>query len=774
MDLIKKEFLKKGIEDNLYEYFAKSIYDARDSEFYYAIAKTIKSMIGKNWNVSKKKGKKDKTLYVLSFEYSLGSRLVSNAIRLDILTELKEIIEEVGRDFEKIYDQEYEHSLGFGDLGLLSSSILDSLTNMDKKVFAYGLRYRKGMLKQLIVDGKQVEAREDWLDYKNPWEHDKSFSHTVEMKDITLKAIPYDLPIVGNKNGLVNTLRLWKSASKNDVDYRLFSEGKIQESYRDINKANSIVEFIYPQEDSLEGRRLRLSQEYFFAYASMRDILKRHEKYYGYDIWSFSKNTIIQVNDVHPILSELVFIMLLRELYGLTGDAAIEIARDSFVYLNTTLLSEAFEKWDLDLISSCCPGILETIRLVDKNLRADFKKTDISNSEKEALYIIKDGYVDMVNVAFYLSKKIVLSSKQHGKILEEVYLPTHYKYYKDKIDIISLGIDSFNYLEETDSYLYEKLNEAKDAFKEGGQVSSDLVDFIYESKTKKKKDLLDFLGEKYSFINPKSIFDMNLGVIHEYKRQLLNALSIAFLYFELKRRPNLDIPERTYFIAGKSYPNYYFAKEIIKFINALKVLINRDYTIRDKIKIVFIEDYDVNKSKKLIPAADIYENLPVISMGKVSTEVFKYLVNGSVPISSDLGIAQTFVEERGDKGIYIFGPTEKEAIDENLHRTYKVHDYINNNPIIWEFFDFYKKLPYHIFPYDFNIIIDNLLKYNDGYYVIRDLLSHYKVRERAMKDYMDRKMWARMMVNNISFSLDHKLNDEMENQIRNLWSKDDE
>ena len=774
MDLEKKDFLKKGIEDNLYEYFAKSIDDARDSEFYYALAKTIKSIIGKNWNKSKKDNKGEKTLYVLSFEYSLGSRLVSNAIRLDIFTELKEIIEEAGRDFEKIYDREYEHSLGFGDLGLLSSSILDSLTNMDKKVFAYGLRYRKGMLKQLIIDGRQVEERGEWLDYKNPWEHDKSFSHTVDMKDITLKAIPYDLPIVGNKNGLVNTLRLWKSVSKNDVDYRLFSEGKIQESYRDINRANSIVEFIYPQEDSLEGRKLRLSQEYFFAYASMRDILKRHEKYYGYDIWSFSRNAIIQINDVHPILSELVFIKLLQDLYGLKSDDAIEIARDSFVYFNTTLLSEAFEKWDLNLIASCCPDIVETIELVDKRLKTELKKSDLNIEEKESLHIIKDGYVDMVNVAFHLSKKIILSSRQHAKIIKEVYLPVHYNYYLNKLDIVSTGIDSFNYLEETDSYLYEKLKSRQDDFRKGIEPSLELLDFLYESKARKKKELLDFLGNDYNFVNPNSIFDMNLGVIHEYKRQLLNALSIAFLYFDLKRKPNLDIPERTYFIGGKSYPNYYFAKEIIKFIHALSILINRDYTIRDKIKIVFIEDYDVNKSKKLIPAADIYENLSVISMGKVSTEVFKYMINGAIPISSDLGIAQTYNEEMSGQGFYIFGPTEREAIEENLHRTYKVYDYINNNPIIWEFFDFYKSLPYHIFPYDFNIIIDNLLKYNDGYYVIRDLLSHYEVRERAMKDYMDKRTWSRSMVNNISFSLDHKLNDEMESQMRNFWSKDDE
>ncbi len=763
----KKQFLQKKIEENLYEFFAKDIKSARDSELYIAIAKSLRYIIGKNWFRSLQDIKKEKTLYMLSFEYSLGTRLTSNARKLGVIKELEEILKDAGRDFPKICDQEMESALGFGDLGFMSSAMLDSLTNLNQNVFAYGLRYRKGMLKQEIVNGAQIEKPDDWKDYKNPWEHEKGFCHNLEINGQAIKAIPYDYPIVGNKNNKINSLRLWKSESEDDIDFNLFSQGKILEAYTNINKANSIVEFIYPQEDTYEGRKLRLSQEYFFAAASIKDVLKKYHKYYGDNIKDFPNKVLIQINDIHPVLSMLVFIERLVNRYSLSFEEAVDLCKKSFVFINFSLIHESFEKWDLSLIKEVCPDLLDIINKVDKLLDKELKSSNQSYVSYELLSIIRYDYIEMINIAFFLSKNVYLPTRQQDKVLEEVYLPHHYAYYRDKIELLELGFDSLDYLEQTNSTLYEKIID--EDFLCPDEIDQALIEDLYELKQNNKKALLDFLGEAASFVNVNSVFDMNLGVIHEYKRQLLSALSIALLYYKLKKNSSLDITPRTYFFGGKSYPNYYFAKEIIKFINALAELINKDFSIKDKIKIVFVEDYNINKSHRLVPAADINESLAVVTKGSVDLAVLKYLINGSVGIFSSTSIGLSISDEMGQENTYIFGPDEKDAIDRELSNKHYVYEFVNNNKIIREMFDYYRNLPYDDFPYDFNVIIDNLLRYNDGYFVIADLLDYFDVHERAMDDYRNRKLWTLKRLNSIRYAKNHEMNRAIKNNITNYW-----
>lgn len=763
----KKQFLQRKIEENLYEFFAKDMKSARDSELYIAIAKTIRFLIGKNWFKSVQKIKKEKTLYIFSFEYSLGTRLTSNALKLGVLSEIKEILKDNKRDLQKIFDQELESALGFGDLGLMSASMLDALTNLNENVYAYGLRYRKGMLKQEIVNGEQIEKPDDWKDYKNPWEHEKGFYHKLQIGDLNIKAIPYDYPIVGNNNDNINTLRLWKSESEDDIDFKLFSEGNIQEAYKNINRVNSIVEFIYPQEDSYEGRKLRLSQEYFFASASIRDLLKKYTKYYGDNLQEIPNKILIQINDIHPVLSMIIFIEQLVNKYRLSFDQALDLCRKSFVFLNVSLIYESFEKWDLSIVKEVCPELIEIIEKIDDLLDLELKNSKQSYVSCDALSIIRYNYIEMINIAFFLSKKIYVPTKQHSKVLEEVYLPHHYAFYRDKIEILDIGFDSLDYLQLTNIKLSKKI--ANENILDVGEIDQKFIEEMYQLKQDKKMDLLEFLGESGKGINVNSVFDMNLGVIHEYKRQLLSALSIALLYYKLKQNSSLDVTPRTYFFGGKSYPNYYFAKEIIKFINALAFLINNDFSIKDKIKIVFVEDYKVNKSNRLIPAADINESLAIITKGSVDLEILKYMINGSVGIFSANSIAKSFQDEVGDNAAYVFRPDEDEAINRELTNKYYVYEFINNNEIIRNMIDFFKYLPFEKFPYDFNIIIDNLLKYNDGYFVIKDLLDHFEVHERAMNDYRDREKWTKKRIIHMKYAYGHEMNKAVKNNLTNYW-----
>lgn len=770
MSTDKQLFIQNKIEENLYEFFAKDIKTARDSEIYIAIAKTLRLMIGKIWHESMVNTRQDKTLYILSFEYSLGTRLVSNAIKLDLIDDLVEVLERYGRDFDKICDQEIESQLGFGELGIISTAMLESLANLEENTHAYGLRYRKGMLKQEIIDGTQIEKPDDWKDYKNPWEHEKSFSHLVKFKDDTYKAIPYDFPIVGDRNNSANTLRIWKSESTKDIDFNLFSQGKIIEAYEDINRANSIVEFLYPQEDTLEGRKLRLSQEYFFASATMQDIFKRYKKYHDNDINKFAEKTVIQLNDNHPILSQLVFLDILNRRFGLGIEEAINITRDSFIYVNTSLIEENFEKWDLSLIEQVCPDILPTIYVLDKYVKKHLEESIEDKVVIDALSIIRCDFVETINIAFYLSKKVMVLGNQHAKVLKEVFLPHHYNYYGDKIDNLLLGFNGLNYLEQTNKKMYEVLTkDDKVSIRPFEELCGDEDCLMCNLKQDKKNKLIDYLGVKGEIINPKSIFDMNLGVFHEYKRQLLSALSIALLYFRLKQNGNMDIPPRTYFFGGKSYPNYYFAKEIIKFIHALAKLINEDYSIRDKIKIVFVEDYNIKKSDMLIPAADINQQVSVITKGSVDLETIKFMVNGSVTFTSFNILAQDYIKEMKDDSIYIFGENVDEAIELSKKKNYYVYDYINRNPLIRDMFDFYKYQPHSKFPYNINTIINVLFKYNDGYGVIRELLSHYEMHLKATRDYMDRSKWVSKSLNNISYALNHTMNDAIKTNLNNYW-----
>lgn len=730
--MLKKEELEVSIQQNLYENFAKDFKHARYPEIYTALATTLRQIIGEKWFHSLYDDLQAKRLYILSFEYSIGDNLLKNLIKLDIYDQVKEILEKHNIKLEDILNEDIEFALGFGELGAVSGYLLEYITSFHKNVYAYGLRYRNGMLKQEILDGEQVEKPDYWRVNQNPWEHEKGFSHKVEFKHDIIKAIPYDIPIVSREADNVNTLRLWKSFSNSDLNFKDFSKGNIQEAYREINRANSIVEFLYPSEDNLAGKKLRLEQEYFFASATIQDILKKYKKYVGKDISEIDKHITIQINDVHPAMSILVFIDLVMKKYNYTFDAALDLAKKIFVYLQLSILPETYEKWDIAFISQINPDLMDLVYDLDKHLKDDLNEKHVDKANE--ILIIHDGKVDLINILYGVSKKIISIVKDHKILMENKYLTAQFNAYKDKFEFLNSDFD-------TSSYYKERLVTSNI---DKGKLEEFEVSYYPEIKKQNKIKLIKSLNVDSGLINFDSSFIMHLGNFHENKRQILSALSIGLTYMRLCKNPNKDMPERTYLFAGKSYPNYYLAKESIKFINALAKLINNDLYIKDKMKVVFIENYNLSKSNLAIPASDIFLNLDLLNMESNKLQLSKAISSSSAILSSKSNYENSIYKDSGIK-IETFGDSIENIIN---NYKYNMHDFIKANPEINELFNFFRTMPKNRFPYDIDKIYNAIYYFNDANFILKDLYDYTDRLEELVIKYSRDDNWYKDLYDN--------------------------
>lgn len=730
--MIDKKTLHESIKNNLFELFAKDFSYARNPEIYTALANSVRQLVGEKWFHSLYDNLDSRRLYILSFEYTLGDSLLKNLVKLNLYDTAKEILADYSIDIKDILEWDIEFALGYGDLGSVSGYLLEYLSKYHNNIYAYGLRYRNGMLKQEIIDGEQVEKPDNWRVNKNPWEHEKGFNHWVDLKDDTIKAIPYDIPILSSDSNNVSTLRLWKSYSVDDLNFEKFSKGQIQESYEKINRANSIVEFLYPSEDNYEGKKLRLEQEYFFASASIQDILKKYKKYIGEDISKLSDYITIQINDVHPSLSILVFIDLIMKKYEYKFEDALALAKEVFIFMQLSILPETMETWDLSLIDEVCPNLINIIYELDKHLKLDLANNNLDNPEP--LLIIREGKLNSINVLYYVCKNIISLEKNHKNLLKDKYLSSQYNAYNSKFDFINFSFD-------TDQYYKERQVKRQD---EVLAITDLEVNELKDIKLSNKKYLLNELGLDLNLYNCKSCFVMHLGNFHEYKRQILSVLSVALSYYRMKKNPNKDIPERTYFFAGKSYPNYYLAKEVIKFINALAKTVNNDLFIKDKIKIVFIENYNLSKADIAIPASDIYLNLEQLNMESDKISIYKSIASVSAILTSRGNFENTSFTDYGIS-MFKFGDKASELMS---NYSYNVQEYLDNNSEIKEMFDFYKNLNKDEFPYDINKIKELILHYNDRNFIIKDLLDFTNELENAVRSYSYDKNWYKNLYSN--------------------------
>ncbi len=741
-----KEFIIERIQSFLYSFYAKNTKNARINEVYDCLCRYLMESIGQTW-VKSKALENDIDYYILSFEYLPGKFINRNIHRLEIKEQLREALDEMGFDLDEVLSCEKEADLGVSDIGIGSSALINELANQNKRAVAYALRYENGNLKQKIIDGRQVEYSDFWLEQGSNWEHKKSFYYNLKIDGIDNKSIAYDMPILSDDASFVNTLRLFKSEVVNALSIEDFSKGDLFRAYDDYINISAINKFLYIDDSTYEGKLLRLKQEYFYSASAVRDIFRRHKKRHG-TIEGIEDNIKIFSHDIHPSLALIEFIRLLNQNYEYKVEKAIDVARKVFDHVAFSITDDSVEVYDIDMIRRINPEIMDAIIEIQKSLQ--FYSKDLN--------LVKNGKVYFRNINKYLSGSYHYLSKT---ISDERLNDINHSYF-------NYGTDRVLYSESTNNNLIN-------LFKKYGidSITSDEVtklkklendqEFIKaldDVKFKNKCHLADIVKERLGEeINPYSIYDIQLSIMHESKRQILNCLAIAYKYYMLKSNTNLKMAPTTYIFSGKANEGYFMAKETIKFILALKKMIDRDKFISEKIKIIFIEDLDVEKIKEVLPAVDIYSNLTLVTLDNQNFHVLNSIFNMSNIISSKGGIVNNLEEENA---FYTFGADFKniQKLDENNY--YNANEFYYDNKVVKFTIDNLLNESYENLPYDFKTIYDQLLMYNDSFKTFYELESLIKIRKVAEKDYLDVNKWTKNQIKNIiwanNFRLDEIIN----------------
>lgn len=739
-------FILKRIQNFLYSFYAKEIEDARLGEIYDGLVKALMQDIGKYWSKSKKSFD-DKEVYLLSFEYSPG-KFIENAIEsLDYKKEVDECLKLLNISMEDLLNYEKEASLGNSDIGIGSWYLMNELSKNKIKSMAYALRYESGGMKQVIRDGRQFINPNEWLSVGNKWEHKKAFSYLLNIEGKKTKAVAYDMPIFNNENNFVNTLRLWKAESINKIDYLNLSSGDFKSAYVDYIDNNSLTQFLYLDNSTYEGKLFRLKQEYFYSVSTIQDIFRRYFKK-NRDIRDIKNKIKIILADIHPSLAIIEFIRALNQGYNLEIKECIEISKKVFIHIGFLVTSDSKESYDLSLIKSIDSSFYDIILKLDDFVKENKNLSIIENDQLKydrLNYCFVDSY-------YYLSKIFVDNYKEEGV----------------KFSYLNFGVDRYLY-SDSNNLLFKKSLENyginivnKDSIRklENFKNYNVFYDEIEEVKFKNKLNLIkEFKLDGFDRVNPYSIFDMQLAMFHEAKRQLLNAISIASIYYKLKDNSNILISPTTYIFSGKANDGYFMAKEIIKFILALKHMIDKDKLIKEKLKIIFIEDANVERLRKIYPACDLYSNLSLPIFDNQSFHMLNSIFNLSNVISSKGGIISN-IEKKNE--IYTFGETYKEIEKIKNENAYDAREFYYKNDIIKRTIDNLINEDYSNLPYNFKNIYDYLISYNDSFFIFKDHDSLLDMRFKISKDYLDKKKWIDKEIDNILWANEFNLDKNLE------------
>ncbi|MDO5047437.1 MAG: glycogen/starch/alpha-glucan phosphorylase [Anaerococcus sp.] len=740
---INQKDLLERIQNYLYSFYAKSIENARVNEIYDCLCRALMEDIGKSW-VESKSNNEDFEVYVLSFEY-LPGKLIDNFIyKLGMEDTISEILEKIGFSYKEIINFEKEANIGAGDIGIGSTYIIRELANRNIRSVAYALRYENGNLKQKIVDGRQVEYSEYWLAEGSNWEHKKGFSYDILIDGRINKSFVYDVPVLSDKADFISTLRLFQAEPSEAINYSDFTRGDFFKAYDEYIRASSINQFLYLDDSSFDGKLIRLKQEYFYTASAIRDIFKRYKARYG-SLENIESRIKIISNDIHPTLALVEFIRILTDDFKFELKKSIGITRSIFDHLAFSVTDDTLETYGIDMIKRINPDLLRTIMNIQQELLLEDRSFKIINN---GIVYFKNINLALSNQYFYLSKGLKESKNS-----------------KRPLDYVSLGTDRILYVQSNNrrmmdllkdygirSTSYEEIKKIKDL-----REDTNFMDGLEEVKSLNKKDLINLSKEK---INPYSMFDVQLSIIHESKRQILNALAIAYKFFLLRENSNLAYTPTTYIFAGKANEGYFMAKETIKFILALKKLIDGDKIIREAMKIVFIEDIDVRKSRYILKGADIYNNLTLASL---DNEDF-HLLNSSLNMSNIISTRGGIIDNIGrNHSIYQLG----EKIDDLLAFDYDAHNFYYSNDMVKYTIENLIKEDHKSFPYDFKIIYDQLMIYNDSFRVVKDLEDLAKTKAKTELDYLDKYKWVGQEIDNILWANNFKLDEKILRKSRN-------
>ncbi|KAI3350415.1 glycogen/starch/alpha-glucan phosphorylase [Clostridium botulinum] len=758
---MKREDVKQGIDRYLKVKYGLKLEDAKEYQIFNALSLAILEEIVDDWNNTTKAYNEKRSANYFSAEYLMGRALGNNLINLGLYDEVKDVLKELNIDINKVEEIEEDAGLGNGGLGRLAACFMESAATIDMPLNGYGIRYNNGLFKQNIDEGFQTESEDSWLKYGDPWSIRKdNETQVVEFEDMKVKAIPYDTPIIGYGTKNINTLRLWKCEPIKEFDFYLFNEQKYDESVELKNRAEDISRVLYPNDSNDEGKILRLRQQYFLVSASLKDIIRKHIEKFGTDFEKISEFNFVQLNDTHPTLAIPEFIRILVDEEGINFNKALRYANKFFGYTNHTILAEALEKWDIKLIEKLFPRILEITEKIDKELIKELKAKKYTEKEIKKLRIIGDDQMRMANLAIFVSKAVNGVAQLHTDILKDKELNDWYKLYPAKFQNKTNGITPRRWLRLCNQELSEfitkllgtedwvkNLSLLKDLkkFKNDDKVLEELMNI----KLEKKKQLAEYIKDEEGIeLDPNSIFDIQIKRLHEYKRQLLNAMYILDLYYRMKENPSLDIPKVSFIFGAKAFPGYVRAKAIVKFINEIAELVNNDKDVNGKIKVVFVHNYRVSYAQRLFPAADLSKQISTAGKEASGTGNMKFMLNATPTFGTYDGANIEIVQESGEENNYIFG-LKVEDID-NIKEEYNPMTYYKKNKSIKRVLD---TLIDGTFDdgntEDFEDLYNSLLEEGDQYYLLADFESFKEAQDKVFKDYKDTKKWAKKCFTNL-------------------------
>ena len=783
MILTKEEFLR-DFEKKMLKLYAQDVENSTTNMQYFTLGYLLKEYISEGWakTTSKYKKYKEKQVYYFSIEFLLGRLLSSNLLNLGIRDTVKEALGQIDINLSDIENVEVDPGLGNGGLGRLAACFMDAMASSGIPGNGNGIRYKYGLFQQKIVNGYQVELPENWLRDDNVWEVRKSDktkrvrfygdAWMKPMEDGTLLpvhtgyqevlAVPYDTALVGYENKTVNTLRLW-SAEVPPFDDNLQNEVNFNKLLTYKREIESISEVLYPDDTNHEGRLLRLKQEYFFVSAGLQSIFTTHKKT-GMPMNEIHNYVAVHINDTHPAVAIPEFMRILMDEEGLEWEEAWHVTQNTMSYTNHTIMSEALEKWPVDMFRELLPRIYLIIEEIDRKFRESLYAKFPDNQEQvEKMAIISGGYVKMAHLCIHGTHSVNGVAKLHTELLKTQELKDFYMLYPYKFNNKTNGITHRRWLMLANPALTGLLDETigeswkrnpQDLklfkkFKRDAEVQGRVESIKLENKVR----LAKYIKEKNNIIvDPNSIFDVHVKRLHAYKRQLLNALHIQHQYLEILNNPSFDMLPKTYIFAAKAAPGYYYAKEIIKFINALADQINNDPRVRDRIKIVFMENYGVTLAEKIIPASEVSEQISTTTKEASGTSNMKFMMNGAITLATLDGANVEILEEVGNPNIVIFGMAEKEVLDYYRNDGYVSREIYTNDERVKRVMDSLTNGTIKGINVEGTDIFRSLIDYNDEFFVLKDFDSYLKAQKKIEDLYNDRFTWNKMAIENISSS----------------------
>jgi starch phosphorylase len=759
--VVDKQKIKEGINRYLKVKHGVKLSDAQDYEIFNAVSLTILEEIIDDWNETTENYNKGRMAYYLSAEYLMGRALGNNLMNLGLYGEVKEVLNELNIDLNKIEEIEEDAGLGNGGLGRLAACFVESAATLDMPLIGYGIRYSNGLFKQNIENGFQTECEDTWLKYGDSWSIRKDDeTQIIKYSDMTVKAVPYDVPIIGYGTNNINTLRLWQCEALREFDFNLFNNQQYIEAVSARNKAEDISRVLYPNDTAEAGKILRLRQQYFFSSASMKDIIKKYKAKFEDDFSEFTKYNVAQLNDTHPTISILEFIRILVDEENVDFWNALSIAKEFFAYTNHTILAEALEKWDIRLIERLFPRILQIAYQIDDALMNELRQKGYDEGAIWNFRIIANDQMRMANLAIFVGRAVNGVAALHTEILKNTELNNWYNLYPDKFQNKTNGITPRRWLRLCNTELSEFITNLLgsedwvknlDLLKGLEKYKDDdaVLEKLMEIKHQKKVQLAAYIKQEEGIdVDPNSFFDIQIKRLHEYKRQLLNALYILDLYYRIKENPNLDIPKTTFIFGAKAFPGYRRAKGIVKFINEIARLIDNDEEVSNKIKVVFVHNYRVTYAQKLFPGSDLSKQISTAGKEASGTGNMKFMLNATPTFGTYDGANIEIVQESGEENNYIFGLRVEDI--ERMKHTYDPKWYYRENPSIKRVLDtlINGALDDGRTGY-FEDLYNALLEERDQYYVLADFDLLKKAQEKVFEDYKDKKSWAKKCFANL-------------------------